>query len=164
VPDGDHRADTVRVGGPQLMTTVNTSLLIVGRVFTADPEAPWAEAILTDGERISFVGTQQEARALAPPDVHVVVADGVVLPGFVDGHAHLQMSGAALLQAPLRGCVSLDEIGDALLEWRAQNPHATRVLGLGWMFSAVPDATPTRHISVHPTCTRCGRTPPVSTN
>jgi predicted amidohydrolase YtcJ len=128
------------------MTNVNTSLLVVGRVFTADPEAPWAEAVLTDGERISFVGTEHGARALAPADVHVIAADGVVLPGFVDGHAHLQMSGAALLQAPLRGCASLDEISDALLEWRAQNPGATRVLGLGWMFSAVPDATPTRHM------------------
>ena len=32
------------------------------------------------------------------------------------------------------------------LEWRERNPTATRVLGLGWMFSAVPDGTPTRQM------------------
>ena len=105
-----------------MSTTTNPPLLVVGRVFTADPNAPWAEAVLTDGDRIAYVGSQEQARRLAPSDVEVVVADGVVLPGFVDGHAHLQMSGAALLQAQLRSCASLAEIGDALAEWRTRHP------------------------------------------
>ena len=74
------------------------------------------------------------------------MAGGVVLPGFVDGHAHLLMSGSALLQAPLRSCRSLDEIAAALRRWREQNPDATRVLGLGWLFAAVPDGVPTRQM------------------
>ena len=127
-------------------STTNPPLLVVGRVFTADPNAPWAEAVLTNGDRIAYVGSQEQARRLAPSDVEVVVAVGVVLPGFVDGHAHLQMSGAALLQAQLRSCASLAEIGDALAEWRTRHPDAKRVLGLGWLFSAVPDGTPTRQM------------------
>ena len=83
------------------------ALLVLGRVFTADPSAPWADAVLTDGERIAFVGPADEARRLAPADAETIVAGGVVLPGFVDGHAHLLMSGSALLQAPLRSCRSL---------------------------------------------------------
>jgi predicted amidohydrolase YtcJ len=128
-----------------------SSLLVLGRVFTADPSLPWAEAVLTDGERIAFVGPADEARRLAPPGVETILvgvdgAAGVVVPGIVDGHAHLLMSGGALLQAPLRGCRSLDEIAAALVHWRARNPGATRVLGLGWLFSAVPDGVPTRQM------------------
>ena len=156
-------------------STTNPPLLVVGRVFTADPNAPWAEAVLTNGDRIAYVGSQEQARRLAPADVEVVIADGVVLPGFVDGHAHLQMSGAALLQAQLRSCASLAEIGDALAEWRTRHPDAKRVLGLGWWFSAVPDGTPTRQmldafvgdVPVYLTrriCIRCGPTRPACTN
>jgi predicted amidohydrolase YtcJ len=121
-------------------------LLVVGRVFTADPDAPWAEAVLTDGERIAFVGDAARARELAPLGTPVVEAAGAVLPGFVDGHAHLQMSGGALLQAQLRACHSLDDIRGELDAWRAQHPDTPRVLGLGWLFSAVPGGVPTRQM------------------
>ena len=69
-----------------------------------------------------------------------------MLPGFVDGHAHLLMSGGALLQAQLRSCESLDHIAEALVQWRKRNPTAERVLGIGWLFSAVPDGVPTRQM------------------
>jgi predicted amidohydrolase YtcJ len=122
------------------------ALLVIGRVFTADPAAPWAEAVLTEGDRIGFVGSLDDARRLAPDDVATISTPGVVVPGFVDGHAHLLMSGSALLQAQLRSCQSLDHIAEALLEWRRRNPDAQRVLGIGWLFSAVPDGTPTRQM------------------
>ena len=121
-------------------------LLVVGRVFTADPAAPWAEAVLADGDRITFVGAADQGRSLAGRDVAVIETDGAVLPGFVDGHAHLLMSGGALLQAQLRSCESLDRIAEALVQWRKRNPTAERVLGIGWLFSAVPDGVPTRQM------------------
>ena len=122
------------------------ALLVVGRVFTADPDAPWAQAVLTDGERIAFVGSADEARRRAGPDVATITTDGAVVPGFVDGHAHLLMSGGALLQAQLRACESLGHIADALVQWRQRNPNAERVVGIGWLFSAVPDGVPTRQM------------------
>lgn len=122
------------------------ALLVVGRIFTADQSAPWAEAVLIEGERIGFVGSADEARRLAPSQVATIETTGAVVPGFVDGHAHLLMSGGALLQAQLRACQSLDDIAHALVEWRQQNPTATRVLGLGWLFSAVPNGIPTRQM------------------
>jgi predicted amidohydrolase YtcJ len=115
-----------------------------GRVFTSDPERPWAEAVVTDGERIVFVGDLAEADDVAGSGAERIdVAGGVVMSGFVDGHAHLLMTGAALLKAQLRTADSLDEIRDRLSEWRAANPTATRVLGISWQFSAVPGGAPT---------------------
>jgi predicted amidohydrolase YtcJ len=124
----------------------DSSLLVIGRIFTADPEMPWAEAVLVEGDTIAYVGSTAEARRLAPFDVATVETAGAVVPGFVDGHAHLLMSGSALLQAQLRACQSLDDIQDELLAWQQQNPDTTRVLGIGWLFSAVPDGSPTRQM------------------
>ena len=132
------------------MTPMNADatspVLVVGRVFTADPDLPWADAVLTDGDRIAFVGDAAEARRRAPSNAIVIEAAGVVTPGFVDGHAHLLMAGNSLLQAQLRACSSIDDIAAELIAWRAQHPGASRVLGLGWLFSAVPDAVPTRQM------------------
>ncbi|MCU1361834.1 MAG: hypothetical protein JWN99_3123 [Ilumatobacteraceae bacterium] len=123
-----------------------SSLLVIGSIFTADPSALWAEAVVVEGDRIAFVGSLDEARRVAPADVATIETSGAVVPGFVDGHAHLLMSGGALLQAQLRACQSLDDIAAELIEWRRQHPDAKRVLGIGWLFSAVPDGAPTRQM------------------
>jgi hypothetical protein len=77
------------------------------RVFTAG-EPAWADAVAVVGDRIACVGTEADAREAAGPGAEVVELDGgVVLPGFVDGHAHLLMSGAAELRANLHGARDL---------------------------------------------------------
>lgn len=122
-------------------------ILLTGRIFTADPSRPWAEALVVEGARITEVGDLGDALAAAGPDaVRIDAGDGVVLPGFVDGHAHLLAAGAALVRAALRPCTTMAEIERELRRWMAANPDARRVLGVGWTFSAVPNSTPTRHL------------------
>lgn len=122
-------------------------LLLHGRVYTADPHQPWAEAVLVRGERIEFVGSLEEALALAGEACErVELGEGVALPGFVDAHAHLLSTGASLLRAQLRHARSLDDIGDALRAWIAANPDASMVLGISWLFDAVPNGMPTRQM------------------
>jgi predicted amidohydrolase YtcJ len=65
-------------------------VLIGGKVFTADPARPWAEAVAITGERITVVGPTAEIRALAGPATRVFELKGrVVVPGFNDAHAHV---------------------------------------------------------------------------
>ncbi len=114
-----------------------------GRVFTSDPDRLWVDALVVDGDRFTFVGDAAGARAAAGDDAEIVdLAGGVAMPGFVDGHAHLLMTGAALLKAQLRTAGSLGEIRRRLVEWREVNPQAPRVLGISWQFGALPNATP----------------------
>jgi predicted amidohydrolase YtcJ len=125
--------------------SARADLLVHGRVFTADPERPWAEAVLLRGDRIVAVGSVDELRALAGDvslDEHHA-GDGVVLPGFVDAHSHLLNTGAGLARAQLQGSGSAAEIGTRLRAWAAEHPDAPRVLGIGWLWSDAPDATPT---------------------
>jgi predicted amidohydrolase YtcJ len=124
-----------------------TKLLVHGRVFTADPDQLWAEAVVVADDVIVFVGDLDEARQLAGTEAESVDAgDGVVLPGFVDGHVHLMNMGASLIRAQLRDCATLADIQAELTGWATANPDAPKVLGVGWLFSSVPDGTPTRQM------------------
>jgi hypothetical protein len=63
-------------------------LIVGGRVYTVEPERPWAEAMAVRGDRIVKVGTEKEVRALKGPAMREYDAHGcVVLPGFNDGHS-----------------------------------------------------------------------------
>jgi predicted amidohydrolase YtcJ len=64
-------------------------VLVNGKVFTADPAKPWAEAIAITGNRISAVGTNDEVRAKVTPRTRVIDLQGrVVIPGINDAHTH----------------------------------------------------------------------------
>ena len=124
-----------------------TDLLVSGTIFTADPNRPWAEAVAVKDGRIVHVGSLGDAEAAVSPDAQRIDAgSGLVVPGFVDGHAHLLAAGAALTRAALRPATTLEEIQTEIRRWAQANPDAPRVLGVGWVFTAVPGATPTRHM------------------
>jgi predicted amidohydrolase YtcJ len=123
-------------------------LYLGGRVFTADPARPWAEALLVDDGRISTVGSVAECRAAAAAEApeEIDVSGCVVLPGFVDGHSHLLMTGAALAKAQLRTATTLHEIRRRLVEWAEANPDSPYVLATGFLFEAVPGNEPHREM------------------
>lgn len=124
-----------------------TLLFTGGRIFTADPDAPWANAVVVHDDEIAFVGDVAQATELAGPSAERIDLDGgTMVPGFVDGHAHLLMTGESLLKAQLRSAGNLAEIQRRVGEWAHRNPDAPRVLGIGWLFSAVPDGRPTREM------------------
>jgi len=141
-------------------------MYVGGRIFTADPDRPWAEALLIDGDRIAAVGSVAECLAAASTlpgdhddhgdqgvDSHddaaveqVDVTGCVVMPGFVDGHSHLLMTGSALGMAQLRTATSLEEIRRRLVEWAEANPESPYVLGTSFLFDALPNNEPTRQM------------------
>lgn len=128
------------------MTTAPDPLLILGEIFTADPANPWAQAMVARDGLIEYVGSVAQAQQLAGDAAVVDAAGGLVLPGFVDAHAHVLSTGASLLRAQLRDAGSLAEIATELRSWAATHPDAPRVLGLGWLFDSVPDGRPTRQM------------------
>ena len=122
-------------------------LMTGGRVFTADPAMPWAEAVVVEDDRIAYVGDARTARARAGDRAETIdVAGGLVLPGFVDGHVHVTMTGASMLKAQLRGSGSLEEIQRRVRTWADEHPDEPRVLGTNWVHADVPDARPTREM------------------
>lgn len=75
---------------PDTLPSVPDLVLLNGKVFTADPERPWAEAVAVGGERILAVGTTAEIEDLAGPSTRRIALEGrTVVPGFDDAHAHV---------------------------------------------------------------------------
>lgn len=60
-----------------------------GRIFTADPERPWAEAILIRGKRIEAVGGSDSVLARASEEARRLdLKERLVIPGLNDAHVH----------------------------------------------------------------------------
>lgn len=61
-----------------------------GKIFTADPASPYAQALAVRGERIVAVGSTARIARLAGPRTRRVELRGrTVVPGFNDAHQHL---------------------------------------------------------------------------
>jgi predicted amidohydrolase YtcJ len=76
--------------------------LVGGRIYTLDPQKPWVEAIAARGEDIVAVGSTVEIRRLVGPNTRVIDLKGAfALPGFNDGHVHIDETGALLVGANL---------------------------------------------------------------
>ncbi|MHB1329854.1 MAG: amidohydrolase, partial [Gemmatimonadales bacterium] len=79
----------VGCGGPDPVAHRET-LLYNGKIFTADFDRPWAEALLVRGDRIVAVGTTDELLAgLAASSEAIDLRGRVVVPGFDDAHDHV---------------------------------------------------------------------------
>jgi predicted amidohydrolase YtcJ len=91
-----------------------TILLRSGRVFTADPDIAWAEAVAIRGDRILAVGALEMVRAEAGSDASILdCSGGTVLPGFVDAHNHFLATGEDLRSIDVR-YPRVGSIGDLL--------------------------------------------------
>ena len=64
-------------------------VLTNGRIYTADAQSSWAEAVAIDSGRFVFVGSTEDARAFAGDATLQIDLNGrFVLPGLVDSHTH----------------------------------------------------------------------------
>lgn len=65
------------------------TVLINGHIYTANPAAPWAQAIAITGSRIEAVGDSGTVRGRAGSLARVIDLKGkTVIPGIIDDHAH----------------------------------------------------------------------------
>ena len=105
-----------------------------GKIFTANPKQPWADVLVIEGSKILAVGDSQLiGDHIGTTTEHIVLDGGLVVPGFVDGHVHVAMTGASMLKAQLQGAGSLQEIRKRLIVWANANPNEPRVLGTNWV-------------------------------
>lgn len=107
-----------------------------GRVWTADPANPWAEAIAIRGNRILAAGGNQEVAALAGPNAQVIDLGGrLTIPGFNDAHVHFLSGSLRLGELDLDGACSAVEIQKRLQQFGAAHPNDPWIIGFGWEHS-----------------------------
>lgn len=117
------------------MTTV---LWSGGRVRS--PADPRATALVTVGDRVAWVGSEDAAGAFAIEET-VDLAGALVTPAFVDAHVHATATGLALDDVDLAGAPSLAAALDRV-ERHARDRRGGVVLGTGWDDSRWPERRP----------------------
>lgn len=81
------------------------------KVVTINPSNRITEAVASKGEHIMAVGGIAEISNLAGPNTRIVDAAGrTVIPGLMDGHAHMDREGLKDVFPSLEGCRSVDDI------------------------------------------------------
>ena len=107
-----------------------------GSVYSAAD--PFATAMLVDGDTIAWVGSEHAATSLQDSRMTVVDLQGALItPGFVDSHAHLTETGAALSSLDLTGAASLAEFLDLVAREAAGTQGL--IMGYGWDESSWPE-------------------------
>jgi hypothetical protein len=120
-------------------------LLTGGRVWTADTERPWAEAIAIGDGRILYVGNAAGAARHRGPKTQTVALGGrLVVPGFDDSHIHLMSGALSLERVDLIEDQTLAAVQARVRAFAAAHPASPWVLGRGWLYGSFPGGLPTK--------------------
>lgn len=123
----------VACSGPSDEQQISADYIIHnGPIYTVSNQSN-VEAVAIKADTILYVGTKSEAMSYASDDSEIIDLDGkTLIPGLIEGHAHIMGVGYNLLNVDLREAKSYDEVV-AMVEERAKNtPEGQWILGRGW--------------------------------
>jgi len=126
--------------GPPVTGAEAELILKNGRVWTGDPQNPWAEAIAIHHNHIIAVGNNTDVAALAGSDARVIdLAGRLTLPGFNDAHVHFISGAMRLQQADLAGACSVADLEKRIRDYATAHPRDAWILGTNWDPSCIAD-------------------------
>jgi len=104
-----------------------------GKLWTLDPDQPWAEAVAIKKERIIKVGTTEEIKRLCDEETKEFDLNGsFVLPGFIDSHTHFLDGGFALSSIQLRDAKSKEAFIDIVAKRTKKIDKGVWILNGDW--------------------------------
>jgi len=89
------------------------------------------QALAIKGAKIAAIGSQTALTKRFPSAQVVTLEGGTLLPGFIEGHCHVEGLGKLAANTDLRNCQNLDEALARVRAWAAANPDGW-VQGRGW--------------------------------
>jgi predicted amidohydrolase YtcJ len=111
----------------------DATLIVTGRVWTADSAHPWAEAVAMRGDRILAVGSRGAVSKLAGPKAETIdSAQGLVVPGLIDSHIHMIDGGMHLTSVLLRDARTRDEFVRRIGEFAKKCKPGEWITGGDW--------------------------------
>jgi len=109
-------------------------VLTNGVIHSVDERSPLAQAIALAGDRIAFVGSNNEAQNWIGEATRAIDLGGkTVVPGFIDSHYHFQGVGKRAFDLNLDGCKSLEEFLSRIQNWALSKQQGEWITGRGWM-------------------------------
>ena len=109
------------------------TMVLVGKVWTADTKRPMAEAVAVRGDKIVAVGSLKHVEPFRGPETQVIEAgEGFIVPGMIDSHIHLVDGGLQLASVQLRGAKSREEFVGRLAKFAKTKPKGEWITGGDW--------------------------------
>src|SRR5579872_1331376 len=110
-----------------------------GRIWTGDPQHPWAEALAISNGKIDAVGTDTEITKRTQAGAQIVDLGGrLVSPGFNDAHIHFLNGSLGLFQVDLFNAGSLEEMQRRIGTFAKSHPADPWITGGGWEYGWTP--------------------------
>ncbi|MCR8921200.1 amidohydrolase family protein [Dasania sp. GY-MA-18] len=131
-------------GSPPASQAKADLILNNAKVYTVDEQQPWAEAVAVKDGKIVFVGSNQEVQQWAGDNTQLQdLAGKMLLPGFIDSHAHPAAGGAYVRSLSLDTYATPKDWVKAVADYAAANPDAPVLFGYGFLASAFGPEGPT---------------------
>ena len=133
------------VGSLWAQGSAGERILFHAKIFTGDPENPYAEAVSIRGDKIVAVGTLPEVLKSVSAGAERVDLEGKTLfPGFIDSHSHSIDGGLSLIGADATDKVdTLDQlpafVNEAKKAGRGVRGDILEIQGLPLAFWSHPD-------------------------
>ncbi|WP_183192804.1 amidohydrolase [Brevibacillus nitrificans] len=108
-------------------------ILTNGNVYTVDKAHSKAEAVAVKDGKILYVGSVAGAAAFNGVDTKVIDLKGkMVLPGFIDSHAHAYLMAESLFWLDVTNLSTLEEYAQAIKDYVKEHPESKQLRGVGW--------------------------------
>jgi predicted amidohydrolase YtcJ len=124
-------------------STPKTIYYLHGRIYTNDPQHPWASAMGIAGGKIRCIGSIEhillDCGGSEQGAETVQLKGSFVMPGFNDAHVHLGGAGADLLVVRLNGADSVEKVEKRVADAVAQHKEGEWITGSGWDHTLWPD-------------------------
>lgn len=108
-------------------------LVAFGRVWTGNPEQPWAGGVAMRGDTVLAVGDSADVARYVGTATEVVSGAGaMIVPGFMDGHTHFLDGGFQLASVDLRTADTPEEFTARIKAFAAERKPGDWILGGDW--------------------------------
>ena len=113
-----------------------------GDIYTVNANKAWADAIAIRGQKIVFVGLDDEVRPFIGPHTQVIDLLGkMVVPGFQDSHIHPISSALNSYMCSLFGLPTIESYLEEIEQCVKKHPDAKWIHGAGWAHRLFKDGT-----------------------
>jgi len=108
--------------------------IIVGKIWTANPQQPWAQAMAIQGDTLVAIGNEMEVMKWKGDKTDFTRFDSVelIVPGFIDTHTHFVEAGFTLSSVQLRDAKTKEEFIQRISDFAKTLKPGIWITGGNW--------------------------------